>query len=195
MSEAQHVKLTDYAENAKGTAVHSLTATPSFSPIDINVEFLAKDGWSVSGDRLRFHIPPAANLPPGHAMAAVLATKPHLLIRRYDREEDCLAAIRVQLDAVTNILSNDPAFATRYLRRVFLEMPPSFHGEDTLTVKEEWVTEPTTVAMFSGMVAGGLRLGLGTQHSPRAGTVHRGSPKGAGDRELPLLCGDVSPRP
>ncbi len=164
MNRVQHVKLTYYAEKGKVTVVYSLTATPSFSPIDINVEFLAKDGWSASGDRLRFHIPHGKSPPPSNPMAAVIAaTKPNLLIRRYDREEDCLAAIRIHLDGVIAILSNDPDFAKRYLRRVFLEMPPSFHSEDELEIKDEWVTEPFTVAMFAGLVAGAL--GWDSAHS------------------------------
>lgn len=138
MSDIKHVKLGDYSEKSEGLSVYSLTAKPSFSPIDINMEFLTKDGWSASGDRIRFHIPRDTDTPPDHPLAVLLGSvQPHLLIRRYDREEDCLAAIRVQLDGTIRILSNDSAFAHRYLRGLFLEMPPSFHGQDSMTTTEE----------------------------------------------------------
>lgn len=89
--------------------------------------------------------------------------QPHLLIRRYDREEDCLAVLRIFLDGTIEILSNDSEFATRYLRGVFLECPPSFHDKGELETITEWITDPTVVAMFSGIVAGAL--GWESHHS------------------------------
>ncbi|MDQ3175121.1 MAG: hypothetical protein M3Q91_15680 [Acidobacteriota bacterium] len=66
-----------------------------------------------------------------HPLAELLSSvPPHLMLRRYTREEDSFAVIRVFLDGCIQTLSNDTEFAKKYLRGVFLEAPPSFHTED-----------------------------------------------------------------
>jgi HEPN domain-containing protein len=157
VSEAKHIELTKYSEDPAGLSVYCLTAKPSFAPIDINLTFLSADGWSPSGDRLRFHFQRDSEALPKHPLAELIGSiPPHLILRRYDREEDCFAAIRVFLDGSIQILSNDTEFAKKYLRGVFLEAPPSFHDENELEITEDWLEDSSSVAMFTGMLMGAL---------------------------------------
>jgi len=90
MSERKHIDLSKYSENPSGLAVYSLTAKPSFTPIDINLAFLSEDGWSASSDRLRFHLQREGESQAKHPLAELIGSvSSHLLLRRYDREEDC----------------------------------------------------------------------------------------------------------
>jgi hypothetical protein len=117
--------------------------------------FLAQDGWSASGDRLRFHVLREPQEALKHPLAELLGSvPPHILIRRFDREEDCIAVIRVFLDGTIQILSNDVEFAKKYLRGSFLESPPSFHTEEEIETSAEWLEDLTNIAMFAGLVAG-----------------------------------------
>ena len=126
MPEIKHIELRKYCENPSGLAIYCLTAKPSFAPIDINLTFLSQDGWSASSDRLRFQVLREEQPRAKHRLAELIGSvPPHLMLRRYDREEDCLAAIRVFLDGSVEILSNEPnsrrgifeAYSWRYRRR------------------------------------------------------------------------------
>jgi hypothetical protein len=115
MAQTDHIELSKYSSDQSGLSVYCLTAKPSFSPIDINLAFLAQEGWSASGDRLRFHVQQPQEVLK-HPLAELLGSvPPHILIRRLDREEDCIAVIRVFLDGTIQILSNDVEFAKKYL--------------------------------------------------------------------------------
>jgi HEPN domain-containing protein len=153
MAQPDHVELGKYSADPAELSVYCVTAKPLFAPIDVNLAFLAQDGWSASGDRLRFNVDHVGL--PEHPLVEVLASAPpHLFIRRFDREEDCLAVIRVFLDGTIQILSNDINFANRYLRGAFLEGPPSFHTQEEIEIGDEWIVDGATVAMFAGLVAG-----------------------------------------
>jgi hypothetical protein len=57
-------------------------------------------------------------------MNKLLSTiKPHILIRKYDRAEDDFLTIHVNFDGTVDILSNDEAFADKYVKGLFLEFP------------------------------------------------------------------------
>jgi hypothetical protein len=157
MSERKHVDLSKYSEDPSELAIYSLTAKPSFTPIDINLKFLSEDGWSASGDRLRFHLQREGEPQGRHPLAELFGSvSPHILLRRYDREEECLVVIRVFLEGSIHILSNDVEFAQKYFQGIFLEAPPSFHTADELEIAGEWLEDSSSVAMFAGMVAGAL---------------------------------------
>ena len=147
----------DYCTEGKNPPVYRLHARPAFSPIDINLQFIIEEGWS-HADRLRFHSETQVELAEGHPLAALLTNviKPHVLIRRYDREEDSFMTARINLDGEIEILSNDPGFAHRYLHGLFLECPPSFHSLEELEVVQEWVNDSQISAMFLGLLQGAL---------------------------------------
>lgn len=150
------IPIQDYLASEKNIPVYKLKATPNFSPIDINLQFIIKEGWS-NADRMRFHTKMKLGTTKNHPMTALLAVlKPQLLIRRYDREEDSFLSIYITLDGKVDILSNDQAFAHKYLHGLFLECPPSFHSAEELQVSEEWVDDPQICAMFLGLLHGAL---------------------------------------
>jgi len=135
-----------------------LKVRPNFSPIDVNLQFILREGWS-HADRLRFHTEIEATIlaKGNHPVAAVLQNlKPHLLIRRYDNESDSFLVAIIALDGEIQLLSNDRDFAQRYLRGLFLECPPSFHTAEDLEVTEEWVGDTQTCALFMGLLHGAL---------------------------------------
>lgn len=137
-------------------AVFRLVARAQFSPIDINLAFLQKDGWLQTVDRLRLHTQRPGNpAAPASAIAAVLgAMQPHLLLRRLDREEDRFVSIQIGLDGEIVALSNDDDHARRFVADCFLECPPSFHRLSELEVAETWQEDPQIKALFLGMLSG-----------------------------------------
>ncbi len=146
----------DYLAEGSMTPVYRLRAKPTFSPLDINLQFIQEQGWSAA-DRLRFHYALDLRSPGGHPFAAGLEQlEPHVIIRRYDREEDSFVSVRLFMNGEVQALSNDSEFAQRYVRGLFLECPPSFHGEDELEWNDEWVDDPVTRSMFMGLLQGAL---------------------------------------
>ena len=144
----------DYCIEGKNPPVYRLCVRPTFSPIDINLQFIIEEGWS-HADRLRFHTETQVEIAEGHPLAALLANvKPHVLIRRYDQEEDSFMTASIGLDGKIEILSNDSDFAQRYLHGLFLECPPSFHSVEELEIIEEWVKDSQICAMFLGLLHG-----------------------------------------
>lgn len=140
----------------KSIAVFRLKAIPNFIPIDINLQFIIEEGWNIA-DRLRFHTRMKLEKNENHPMTDLFTSlKPHLLIRRYDREEDSFLSIQIALDGEIDILSNDQDFAYKYLYGLFLECPPSFHSEKELQISEKWVDDPQICAMFLGLLHGAL---------------------------------------
>lgn len=150
------IPIQDYLTEGKSPLVYKAKVHPNFSPIDMNLQFILKEGWS-HADRLRFHTETRIKSAETHPLAALLKSlKPHLLIRRYDAEEDSFVSVTIAPDGDIELLSNDRDFAQRYLRGLFLDCPPSFHSVEDLNVTEEWVNEPQTRALFLGLLQGAL---------------------------------------
>jgi len=152
------VPIRDYLTEGENPPVYVLKVRPNFSPIDVNLQFILREGWS-HADRLRFHTATKATISPkdDHPLAALLQNrKPHLLIRRYDKEGDSFLVASIALDGEIQFMSNDRDFAQRYLHGLFLEHPPSFHTAEDLDVSEEWVDNPQTHALFMGLLHGAL---------------------------------------
>jgi hypothetical protein len=150
--------------------VYVLKVRPNFSPIDVNLQFILREGWS-HADRLRFHTEMEGTIlaKDNHPVAAVLQNlKPHLLIRRYDKEGDSFLVATIALDGEIQFLSNDRDFAQRYLHGLFLECPPSFHTAEDMDVTEEWVDDPQTHALFMGLLHGALGWGIRHSRFPQA---------------------------
>lgn len=154
MSRTSKYPLSSYADPTSGVRVFCLRAKPAFSPLDLNVAFLARAGWNQSVDRLRFHIYQEPNASTGHPLAQALNLDPHLLIRQLDRDEDRFVSIQVSVEGEIIALSNDPEFARSFFGGLFLECPPSFHTSEEFEVSEEWRTDDETKGLFGGMLAG-----------------------------------------
>lgn len=111
----------DYYFGETPPPVFQLIATAQFSPIDINIAYLAHAGWNQTVDRLRFHVqnqnPPPAN----HPLAAVIGSvEPHIIVRRLDEEEDRFMLIQIAIDGVVFVMSNDREFAIDTFNHLFL---------------------------------------------------------------------------
>lgn len=157
MPDQMYYKLEQYANPENAPSVFRLHVRPKFSPLDINVAFLARTGWQQSSDRIRFHGESTAQIESDHPLAEVIrAMQPHLLIRRLDRAEDRFASVHVTVNGEVTVLSNDSNFARSFFAGVFLDCPPSFHTWDDLEVTEEWVSDEYVKGMFAGMLAGAL---------------------------------------
>jgi len=127
----------DYSIDGKCPPVYRMKVRPNFSPVDINIQFIFEEGWS-HADRLRFHLETKIKATEDHPLSTILTNlKPHLLIRRYDREEDSFLTICISQEGEIEILSNDRNFAQRYLKGLFLECPPSFHSAEELEIVDE----------------------------------------------------------
>lgn len=146
---------TDYSSTDGAPPFLRITLTPQFVPADVNLLFLSRKGWS-PGDRLRIALKPPT-LPEGHPLAAMMAAvKPHVLLRRYDRDEDAFVALTFELDGAIVVDTNDRDFAWRYIRGLLLECPPSFHTDDELPAAEAWISDASERARFLGMLQGAL---------------------------------------
>lgn len=94
----------DYSMDAKCPPVYRMKVRPNFSPVDINIQFIIEEGWS-HADRLRFHTETKIKTDEDHPLAAILTNlEPHLLIRRYDREEDSFLTVRISQEGEIEIL-------------------------------------------------------------------------------------------
>jgi hypothetical protein len=150
-----HYPLDDYTRSAPGAPVFRLAARAQFSPLDVNVAYLARSGWNQAVDRLRFQGEQQAHIAPDHPLAKAAGSfGPHLLVRRLEKEEDRFVSIHAFMKGDIIVLSNDAPFARSFLQDVFLECPPSFHTLDELDIAEEWRTDAETKAMFAGMLMG-----------------------------------------
>lgn len=147
--------LRSYADPAVSAPVFCLHAKPQFSPLDVNVAFLAHSGWNQAVDRLRFHVEQDFKIPPAHPMAQVMSQiDPHLLIRRLDRDEDRFISVHVSVNGEIVVLSNDADYARAGFQGIFLECPPSFHQSEEFEITEEWKADNWTKGLFAGMLAG-----------------------------------------
>ena len=157
MAKAQRYSLDSYTGPISDTPVFCLHAKASFSPLDINLAFLARSGWNQSIDRLRLHAENPSEAPAVQPLAQVLGwLRPHLLIRRLDRDEDRFAAVHASISSEITVFSNDSEFASALLAGIFLECPPSFHTLDEFETTEDWKTDDQTRALFAGMLTGAL---------------------------------------
>jgi len=155
MDDTNHIPLDNYFSESPQKLVYCINGVPEFSPLDINLRFLHSKGWSVNADRLRLHTETKPEIREGHPMAQVFSNlKPHLLIRKIDKEEDYFIAIQVMIDGSIQVLSNDRDKASEYLQGIFLRFPPSFKEPEDMPIESQWSEDETTFAMFCGMLHG-----------------------------------------
>jgi hypothetical protein len=155
MNHMKHIPIDNYFSDNPKKIVYCINCVPDFSPLDINLEFLHSNGWSINTDRIRFHTETKMEVPKDYPMAQILATlKPHLLIRKIDKEEDYFISIQAMIDGNIRILSNDSDKATEYLRGIFLGLPPSFKEIENISQESGWNDDEAVFAMFLGMLHG-----------------------------------------
>ena len=125
MSLLKKISINDYLTSDKPLPTFMIHISPSFSPIDINLNFLMEEGWT-NADRFRFHFNQELKETKNEVMNKLFSQlKPHILIRKYDKAEDCFLTIQINLDGTIDILSNDEAFADKYVKGLFLRISTS----------------------------------------------------------------------
>jgi len=75
-------------------------------------------------------------------------------MRRLDEEEDRFISVQISTDGTVTAMSNDREFTIDTFNRLLLDCPPSFHTIDEFNITEDWITDPTAVAYFLGMLSG-----------------------------------------
>jgi hypothetical protein len=155
MAEQIRYNLADYFATTAVVRVFNITAVPSFSPLDVNVAFLLEGGWNQAVDRLRFHTAmPAGPQPPHPFVKEIHNLGPRLLIRRLDHDEDCLVNVTIDAEGEVSVLSNDAECARKSFDGIFLNCPPSFHGNNEFEITEKWLDDARTKALFCGLLTG-----------------------------------------
>ena len=147
----------DYTTSEEPLPVYRVIIHPDVTPVDMNVQFLIEEGWNQT-DRLRFHTEMKIPVREEHPLSKMIEQmRPHLLLRRYNIEEDSFLAISIFLDGELSILSNDKVFAMTYFNGLFLNFPPSFYTLDQFNIVEEgWVVEGEICSMFIGLLMGAI---------------------------------------
>lgn len=156
LGEQKKILIEDYLTSKESLPVYRVEATPNFSPIDVNVQYIMEEGWS-NADRIRFHFKTEPIETKNQALDKILkSVEPHLLIRHYDKAEGSFLVIQIAIDGTIEILSNDKDFAHKYMQGLFLEFPPSFHSIEDLEVSGKWINDPKICAFFLGLLSGAL---------------------------------------
>lgn len=157
IEDLKKVSIQKYLTKEKAQPIYKVKVRPTFSPLDINLQFIIEEGWSPA-DRLRFHLETELQVKKDHPLVLLLDhLKPHMLIRRFDKEEDSFIVISIGLDGEMDILSNDSKFAQKYLHGLFLNCPPSYHSIEELDfIEKGWVIDEKLHAMFLGLLHGAL---------------------------------------
>jgi hypothetical protein len=133
--------------------VYSLVASVPFSPVDIDLNLLARGEWDASKDRMRIWFLPATE---GQGDK----TSGYVMIRKFDQQQGVLVCLHVVMNMeagapkssrpyfTIGILSNDDARA-RAVLGIFLGVPPIFHERSEIALVEgRWRDDPATVMRF-----------------------------------------------
>jgi hypothetical protein len=133
--------------------VYSLVASVPFSPVDVDLNLLARGEWDASKDRLRVWFLPATE---GKNERPAC----YVMIRKLDQRQGVLVYVHIVMNLDTGegrkgqpyftigILSNDDIRA-RAILGVFLGIPPIFHKRSEITLIEgRWRTDSATVMRF-----------------------------------------------
>ena len=148
------VPLKSFNDSSVKLELFELKAMPSFSPIDFNIFAMTEIlDWSLS-DRLRFWhgSKDLRQLGP----TSIFDVKPHILVRRLDKEEDAFCHCTISMDGEVTIWSNDSDYAQDFFSRLFVNVPPSFHGIEDWKITRRWLDAPQEIASFTGSLNGAI---------------------------------------
>lgn len=133
--------------------VFSLVATLPFSPVDVDLNVLARGQWDSLKDRMRIWFLPGAE-------GQNDKTSCYVMIRKFDPEQAVLVCMHVVMNLETGgkdnrpfftvgILSNDDIRA-RAVLGIFLDVPPIFHKRSEVTLVEgKWRDDPGAVMRYA----------------------------------------------
>jgi len=150
------VSLESYLGRETGN-VYSLVAAIPFSPVDVDLNVLARGEWDALTDRFRIWFLPKTE---GQSDK----TSCYVMIRKFDRQQSVLVCVHIvanlevgeggdgQRYFTLGILSNDDIRA-RAILGIFLGVPPIFHRRSEIRlIERKWRADPATVARFAANV-------------------------------------------
>jgi hypothetical protein len=154
-------------------SVYSLVAAVPFSPVDVDLNVLARGEWDALTDRFRVWFLPKAEGQNDKSSC-------YVMIRKFDQQQAVLVCVHIvaNLEAgegrdvqryfTLGILSNDDIRA-RAILGIFLGVPPIFHRRSEITlIERKWRTDPATAARFAANVYSTVSAKAG-----HGGEVHR----------------------
>ena len=135
-----------------GAKVYSLVVGVPFSPLDIDLGYLARGEWNALTDRFRvWYLPEEDGEGPPRC---------YVMVRKFDPENGVVVYGHVVVNAehkpagddcrsfTVGIMSNDEVRASVMLNSV-LDIPPLFHRRSELrTIEKRWRSDPAAVARF-----------------------------------------------
>jgi hypothetical protein len=138
-------------------SVYSLVAAVPFSPVDVDLNVLARGEWDALTDRFRVWFLPKVEGQNDKSSC-------YVMIRKFDQQQAVLVCVHIvaNLEAgegrdvqryfTLGILSNDDIRA-RAILGIFLGVPPIFHRRSEITlIERKWRTDPATAARFAANV-------------------------------------------
>ena len=133
--------------------VYSLVASVPFTPVDVDLNVLARGEWDSSTDRLRVWFLPRSEAPDDK-------TSCYVMIRKFDPQQVILVCAHIVMNLeggsgsdgqpffTFGILSNDDIRAKATLG-VFLGVPPIFHKRSEIKlIESNWRSDPSTVMRY-----------------------------------------------
>jgi len=137
--------------------VYSLVASLPFSPVDVDLNVLARGEWDSSKDRLRVWFLPRSG-------GENDKTSCYVMVRKFDRRHTILVCVHIVMNLevgsggegqpffTLGILSNDDIRAKATLG-VFLGVPPIFHRRSEIKlIESKWRSDPSTVMRYTANV-------------------------------------------
>jgi hypothetical protein len=137
--------------------VYSLVASLPFSPVDVDLNLLARGEWDSSKDRLRVWFLPRSEEQNDK-------TSCYVMVRKLDQQQAILVCVHIVMNLevgsggegrpffTLGILSNDDIRARATLG-VFLGVPPIFHKRSEIKlIESKWRSDPSTVMRYTANV-------------------------------------------
>jgi len=154
-------------------SVYSLVAAVPFSPVDVDLNVLARGEWDSFTDRFRVWFLPKSE-------GQNDKTSCYVMMRKFDQQQAVLVCVHIVANLepgegedaeryfTLGILSNDDIRA-RAVLGIFVGVPPIFHKRSEITlVERKWRADPATVARFAANVYATVSAKAG-----RGGEMHR----------------------
>jgi hypothetical protein len=155
--------LEGYLRGETMTKVYSLVAAVPFSPVDVDLNILARGEWDAVKDRMRIWFLPRTDGPNDKPSC-------YVMIRKFDQRQAVLVCVHIVMNLdvgeegdqplfTIGILSNDDIRA-RAVLGVFLGVPPIFHRRSEITLIEgKWRDDPGAVMRYAANRSEERRVG------------------------------------
>jgi len=137
----------------KGARVYSLVVGVPFSPLDIDLDHLARGEWNALTDRFRVWFLPKEDGNDGQSTCYVMIRKfdPRLGVLQYGHvviNTEGKPGAEDSQSFTVGIMSNDEILA-RFMPNSMVDIPPSFHRRSEVRlIERRWRSDPDAVMRF-----------------------------------------------